>query len=133
VDPVLHLSIVVADLEEARRFYVDLLGCRPGRTRADWMDVWFHGMQLTLQCRPEQVLPPVQQGARHFGVTLGADEFAALTGRLRVTPGVDWLVPVTTDDPGTALEQTKCKLADPSGNVIEFKTYADPVAAFAAG
>ena len=37
-----------------------------------------------------------------------------------------------TTDAGTPVEQTKCKIADPSGNVIEFKTYADPVSAFAA-
>ena len=34
-------------------------------------------------------------------------------------------MPVTTDDAGTDIEQTKTKIADPSGNVIEFKTYAD--------
>jgi len=40
-------------------------------------------------------------------------------------------VPVTTVHGGTPRQQTKCKLADPSGNVIELKTYADPEAAFA--
>ena len=42
---------------------------------------------------------------------------------------VEWLVPVSTDDPGTPVEQTKTKIADPSGNVIELKTYADVAAA----
>jgi hypothetical protein len=46
--PILHLSLPVSDLEEARGFYVDVLGCRPGRVRDDWFDVWFFGMQLTL-------------------------------------------------------------------------------------
>jgi hypothetical protein len=32
---------------------------------------------------------------------------------------------VSTDDEGLATEQTKAKIADPSGNVIEIKTYAD--------
>ena len=132
MDPVLHLSIVVDDLDVARHFYVDVLGCRPGRARSDWIDVWFHGMQLTLQDRPDQVLGADRQGKRHFGVTLGADEFADLVARLSGAPQVTWLVPVATDDPGTPVEQTKCKIADPSGNVIELKTYADPVAAFAA-
>ena len=44
-----------------------------------------------------------------------------------------WVSPVSTDYPGTPHEQTKAKLADPSGNVIELKTYVDPTAAFAAG
>ena len=30
-EPILHLSMPVRDLEEARRFYVDVLGCEPGR------------------------------------------------------------------------------------------------------
>ena len=34
-----------------------------------------------------------------------------------------------TDDDGTPTEQTKAKIADPSGNVIEFKTYVDVAAA----
>ena len=43
--------------------------------------------------------------------------------------GVDWVVPVSTDDEGLVTEQTKAKVADPSGNVIELKTYRDVDAA----
>jgi extradiol dioxygenase family protein len=39
------------------------------------------------------------------------------------------LVPVTTDDAGRQTEQTKAKVVDPSGNVIEVKTYPDVAAA----
>jgi extradiol dioxygenase family protein len=46
-----------------------------------------------------------------------------------VAGGVDWVVPVSTDDEGLATEQTKAKIADPSGNVIELKTYRDVDAA----
>ena len=60
---------------------------------------------------------------RHFGVTLDRDAFDAAIARatgsrrpLARSKG--------TDHPGTPLEQTKAKLADPSGNVIELKTYA---------
>ncbi len=45
------------------------------------------------------------------------------------TQGIDWLVPVSTDDEGLVTEQTKGKIADPSGNVIELKTYRDVEAA----
>jgi hypothetical protein len=131
MDPVLHLSIVVDDLPSARTFYVDTLGCRPGREREGWMDVWFFGLQLTLQGRPDQVLSLEDQGARHFGATLGAEAFTTTVGRLQADPTVTWLVPVATDHAGTARQQTKCKLADPAGNVIELKTYADPAEAFA--
>jgi extradiol dioxygenase family protein len=131
MDPVLHLSIVVADLDEASAFYVDMLGCRPGRTHEGWMDVWFFGLQLTLQLQPEYVLPPGRQGNRHFGVTLDAGGFETAVARLHGSPDVTWVAPVSTDHAGTPRQQTKCKVADPSGNVIEFKTYVDPAAALA--
>lgn len=131
MEPVLHLSIVVADLKSSRHFYVDVLGCRPGRAHDTWMDVWFFGLQLTLQQQPDLVLAPGLQGNRHFGVTLDGDEFAAVVARLDEVDGVRWVSPVSTDYPGTARQQTKGKLVDPSGNVIELKTYVDPEAAFA--
>ena len=128
--PILHLSLPVRDLAEARAFYVDVLGCAPGRERDGWADVWFHGMQLTLQERPGQVLPDDQRGVRHFGVTLPREELEALVSRLDAT-GVQWLDPLSTDHPGTPREQTKAKLLDPSGNAIELKSYADPSVALA--
>ncbi|MGP0030655.1 MAG: VOC family protein [Acidimicrobiales bacterium] len=128
MQPILHLSIPVRDLEEARRFYVDTLGCRAGRARPDFVDVWFYGMQISLHGRPDEVAEAPPGGSRHFGVTLGRDDFEAVVARLR-RGEVVWLAPVTTDHPGTPAEQTKTKLADPSGNVIELKTYADVAAA----
>ena len=125
--PILHLSIPVRDLGEARTFYVETLGCRAARTRADFADVWFYGMQITLQDRPDE--PPAGAGSvRHFGVTLGRDEFDTVRQHLDAQ-GVRWLTPVSTDDEGRPTEQTKGKIADPSGNVIEFKTYRDVEAA----
>ena len=128
MQPILHLSIPVRDLDEAREFYVHALGCQPARVRAGFTDVWFFGMQVTLQERPHEVAPPSGGGSRHFGVTLGRDDFEALIARLG-SHGVDWLVPVSTDDAGLSTEQTKGKVADPSGNVIEIKTYRDVDAA----
>ena len=130
VAPILHLSLPVRDLAEARAFYADTLGCEIGRERDGWFDAWFHGMQVTLHLEPAEVVPADRAGVRHFGVTLAADDLAALFARLESRP-VQWLKRPTTDAAGTAREQTKAKIADPSGNVIELKTYADPRAAFA--
>jgi extradiol dioxygenase family protein len=132
VEPILHLSIPVRDLSESRGFYVDVLGCDLGRVRDDFIDVWFYGMQVSLHAEPDQVRPVEDQGVQHFGVTLGGDELRQLLQRLDGQP-VTWVSPVSTDYPGTSKEQTKAKLADPSGNVIELKTYVDPTAAFAPG
>jgi extradiol dioxygenase family protein len=128
VQPILHLSIPVRDMEEARDFYVHTLGCQSARARAGFVDVWFYGMQITLQDRPQEVQAAPGEGTRHFGVTLGRGEFEAMIGRLDAC-AVDWVVPVSTDDEGLSTEQTKAKIADPSGNVIELKTYRDVDAA----
>jgi extradiol dioxygenase family protein len=129
MDPILHLSLPVRDLAEAKQFYAGLLGCEIGRERPEFIDVWFYGLQLTLQHQPEQVLPDEQRGVRHFGVTLGHDELSELLARLDGAP-VTWLSPVSTVYAGTPQEQTKAKILDPSGNAIELKAYVDPSAAF---
>ena len=122
--PILHLSLPVRDLRIARDFYVEALGCQAARTRDDFVDVWFFGMQLTLQDRPDEVGEPTPGGSRHFGVTLARSEFDELVARLDAAT-VPWVVPVTTDNEGLSTEQTKAKLKDPSGNVIEIKSYRD--------
>jgi uncharacterized protein len=126
MQPILHLSVPVRDLAEARQFYLDALGCEAARTRDGFADIWFFGMQVTLQDRPEEA--PVPGSVRHFGVTLERQEFDAAVARLEAA-GFTWLSPVSTDDAGKPTEQTKAKITDPSGNVIELKTYRDVVAA----
>ncbi len=128
MQPILHLSIPVRDIDEARDFYVHTLGCQAARARSGFTDVWFFGMQVTLQDRPDEASALRPGGCRHFGVTLSRDDFDAMTARLTAS-GIEWLVPVSTDDKGRSTEQTKAKIADPSGNVIEFKTYRDVEAA----
>ena len=128
MQPILHLSIPARDLVEARNFYVDVLGCEAARAREGFQDVWFYGMQITLQDRADEAAAPYPGSVRHFGVTLGRDDFDAVTARL-LAHDTRWVSPVSTDDEGMATEQTKAKIADPSGNVIEIKTYADVASA----
>jgi extradiol dioxygenase family protein len=123
MEPILHLSLPVRDLAEARAFYVDLLGCQPGRQQPDWIDVWFFGLQLTLHARPDQVAGDDRAGVRHFGVTLETEQYRALIERL-TAHNVRWLSESATDYAGTPEQQTKAKFVDPSGNVVELKTYA---------
>ncbi len=125
---VLHLSLPVSDLEAARRFYVDALGCDLGRVREDWIDVWFFGMQLTLQLRPDEVRSPDDQGVRHFGVVLSdAESFRSFVDRLR-SAGVVWLSEPEVHSSVSLSGKVGGKLADPSGNVIEVKHYPDATA-----
>lgn len=126
--PILHFSVPVRELEEARRFYVEVLGCELGRVREGFIDVFFFGCQLTLHERPSELLAPEQRGVRHFGVTLPEDRWRELVDRLRAS-GTPFLREPATDYAGTSREQRKSLVADPSGNAIELKTYKDPGAA----
>ncbi len=127
-EPILHLSIPVRDLDEALEFYVSALRCRPARRRQGFADVWFYGMQVTLHDQSDEVASTRPRSVRHFGVTRDRRDFDELVAHLR-TLGADWVAPVTTDDAGLFSEQTKGKIADPSSNVIDLKTYRDPAAA----
>ena len=129
MDPILHLSIAVRALADSVPFYVDVLGCTLGRVRDAYVDVWFYGLQLTLHEQPQFVLGADERGPLHFGVTLDLDELDNVVARL-TDADVDWVSPFQIDHAGTDIEQRKCKVADPSGNVIEIKGYVDPATAF---
>jgi extradiol dioxygenase family protein len=122
--PVLHLSLPVSNLEETTAFYGGTLGCRLGRIRDTWIDVWFYGMQLTLHQRPGEVLVREQQGVRHFGVTLDRTDFTELVSRLEAAE-VDWVTRPTTHADEQLSGKTNVKLRDPSGHVIEVKYYPE--------
>lgn len=125
MNPVLHLSLPVDDLARAEAFYAEGLGCQIGRRRSDWIDVWFYGLQLTLQHRPAETSPVEKQGVRHFGVVLNATDYHDLLQRI-AAQGLEWLSP---PQPHEALElsgKLGGKIADPAGNIIEIKHYANP-------
>src|SRR5437870_2293645 len=99
MDPIPHVSLAVRDLDEARAFYVDVLGCEVGRVRERWIDVWFYGMQVTLHEEPDLVSTPDPLGVRHFGVTLGAEQLAAVLQRIDSQPAdrpIEWIRPLAT-------------------------------------
>ena len=43
-----HFSFHITDLNEARRFYGDLLGCQEGRSTDTWVDFDFFTHQISL-------------------------------------------------------------------------------------
>ena len=45
--PSFHMAFLVHDLEATRSFYVDVLGCRVGRSTDTWVDLNFFGYQIT--------------------------------------------------------------------------------------
>lgn len=119
---IFHLSIPVADLHLAKHFYVGVLNATVGRENPEWLDILLWGHQITLQLRPSEVLPVNQQGKRHFGVVLPWQEWESEAARIRST-GSKFLAEPKIFYGGTAEEQAKFYLADPSHNIIEVKAY----------
>jgi extradiol dioxygenase family protein len=129
---IFHLSIPVSDLQDAERFYTSVLEAQIGRRGPDWIDALVWGHQITLQLRPDEVLPLERQGKRHFGVVLPWAEWETLAERLRAE-GTPFLSPPETQFAGTSGEQAKLYLEDPAHNIIEIKAYREPQKTIGAG
>lgn len=132
-----HLALPVHDLEAARTFYVDLLGCSVGRESTTWIDFNFFGHQVTTHLSPEEPQPaatnPVdgkQVPVRHFGVILDWDAWQALAERL-TQADVSFLIEPYIRFHGQVGEQATMFLLDPSQNGLEFKAFRDREQIFA--
>ena len=137
--PPFHLAFPVHDLAAARNFYGDLLGCREGRSAADWIDFDFFGHQIVAHQAPAAVAKISGASNRvdgddvpvpHFGAVLPMADWRALAERLTAR-GVDFIIAPTVRFEGQPGEQATMFFRDPSGNAIEMKAMADPSALFA--
>ena len=134
--PPFHLAFPVDDLAAARRFYGELLGCREGRSAADWVDFDFYGHQIVahLTDQAATIATNAVDGddvpVRHFGVVLGMSQWQDISRRLK-DAGADFIIEPHIRFAGQPGEQATLFVRDPSGNALEFKTFADPARLFA--
>ena len=54
-----HFAFNVTDLNEARRFYGTVLGCREGRSTDTWVDFDFYGHQISSVSYTHLTLPTI--------------------------------------------------------------------------
>ena len=126
--PLFHLAFPVVDLEEARTFYVDILGCVSGRESDRWIDFDFFGHQLVCHLSPASISEtsnPVDQEdvpVPHYGVVLDWNEFEAIIKQLEEKK-INFIIKPTIRFKGEVGEQAIAFLRDPSGNAIEFKSF----------
>ena len=133
-----HLAFPVDDLDAARHFYGEVLGCAEGRSSDQWIDFSLFGHQIVahridgMERAPSGDNPvdghdvPVP----HFGVVLPPVDWIALAERLRKA-GVRFIIEPHTRFAGQVGEQSTMFLLDPAGNALEFKAFADPDQLFA--
>ena len=133
---VFHLAYTVSDLDSARRFYGDLLGCQEGRSTDTWVDFNFFGNQLSLhvgevakRSKTTSKVDNISVPMPHFGCVLDWNSFNDLADKLQST-GIKFIVEPNVrfkDLPG---EQATMFFEDYSGNAIEFKAYRNPSEVF---
>ncbi len=130
-----HISFHVTDLDAARSFYGQVLGCREGRSAETWVDFDFFGHQLSVHLGvPTMTSNTGKVGEHlvpmpHFGVIVDVATFRSLADRLIkadlafvLTPGVRFA--------GTPGEQYTMFFRDPAGNAIEIKAFTTPTGVF---
>jgi uncharacterized protein len=130
-----HIAVQVRDIDEARRFYADILGCREGRSAPDWVDFNLYGHQFVCHLNPN--LGSNGQLTSHFnpvdghgvpvphcGVVLKPPQWSALAERVQ-QHGVKFVVEPHTRFKGQIGEQSTMFFLDPTGNALEFKAFED--------
>jgi len=134
--PPFHLAFPIRDIEETRRFYRDVLGCGVGREAERWIDFDFFGHQISAhvvdrldEAVPTNTVDGKQVPVRHFGAILPRSEWDAMVERLR-SAGVEFLIGPYVRWEGEPGEQATMFVLDPSGNGLEFKSFADEDATF---
>ena len=130
-----HLAFPVDNLEKAKEFYVDTLGCTTGREKQESCVFKFFGHQIVAHLVPQ--MPNMSTNpvdgrdipAMHFGIVMEWDDWHQLKDKLN-KDGVEFVIgPYTRyeDQPGS---QATMFIVDPSGNHLEFKSFKDESAIF---
>jgi len=136
-----HIAFPVDDLEAARRFYGQVLGCPQGREAAGvWIDYDLYGHQIVAHRDPDHQRPISARNAvdgdavpvPHFGVVLTLAQFDELAARLQAADDTRWVIEPRTRFAGLPGEQKTMFFLEPAGNALEFKAFADDSALFAA-
>jgi uncharacterized protein len=121
-----HLAIPTHDLDEAFDFYVTKLGCKLARRYDDRITLDFFGDQVVCHLTPGEPAKPESLYPRHFGVTFRETaDFEALHA-CAVARKIPFYFDISKRFEGLVEEHQTFVLVDPTGNLLEFKTYNDP-------
>ncbi len=129
-----HLAFPVHDIAAARAFWGGVMGCREGRSAAEWIDFDFYGHQIVVHLVAGAAAPAADAGSNpvdghdvpvpHFGVILDMADWRALADRLTAA-GTRFDIAPHVRFQGQPGEQATMFFRDPSGNAIEMKAFED--------
>lgn len=127
---VFHLAYHVTDLEAARKFYGELLGCKEGRSTETWVDFDFFNHQISLhlgdvfKVEKTGLVGKHRVPMPHLGVVLELHEWKKLADRL-IKADIEFVIEPSVRFEGEVGEQWTMFFYDPAGNPIEVKGFKD--------
>ena len=130
-----HLAFPVDDLEKAKQFYVNVLGCTTGREKDKSCVFKFFGHQIVahlVPTMPELSTNPVdgkQVPAMHFGLVMEWNDWHQLKDKFDKN-GVEFAIGPYTRYENQPGSQATMFIVDPAGNHLEFKSFKDESAIF---
>ena len=125
-----HLAFPVRDIQEAKNWYCDILGCTLGRESEEWVDFNFYGHQIVAHLSLGIISSESNEvdghsvPVRHFGIILNPEKWKKLKNQL-VSKNVDFIIKPNTRFKNSLGEQSTMFIKDPSGNALEFKSFRD--------
>lgn len=126
-----HYAFKVKDIDSTRKFYIDILGCKEGRSTESWIDFNFFDNQLSAHVsdnfpkldycgKVDGISVPIP----HFGCLLENSEFKKIQENLELEK-IEFVVEPQLRYKGKVGEQMTMFVFDFSGNPLEFKSFSD--------
>ncbi|MDP5017023.1 MAG: VOC family protein [Dolichospermum sp.] len=127
---IFHLAFPVADIPQTKAFYVDGLGCIPGRESPHALILNLYGHQLVAHITKDDLTPQKAIYPRHFGLILTIEaDWQELLARAK-NKNLKFREEPKNRFTDSILEHCTFFLEDPFYNLIEFKYYHHPEAIF---
>tara|TARA_B100000700_G_C14962504_1_gene817224 strand:- start:956 stop:1378 length:423 start_codon:yes stop_codon:yes gene_type:complete len=124
-----HLALPVKSLDNARRFYGDILGLEQGRSSDEWIDWNFFGHQFVTHVAPEIAGVKNHSGVDghnvpvpHFGVVLLREDWDEVARKIAESD-IEFVIEPYIRFQGKPGEQGTMFFYDYCGNALEFKTF----------
>ena len=134
--PRFHIAFPVNNLKSTRDFFTKVLGCSLGRESDKWIDFNMYGHQVVAHFSPEDCIKSNVNkvdgdmfSCRHFGVILPWDKWKKLREKIKYKK-IGFMIKPKIRFKNLKGEQGTFFLKDPSGNVLEFKSFKNASTVF---
>ena len=131
-----HLAFPIKNIEEAKSWYTNILGCSVGRESKRWIDFNFFGHQISAHLSKKSDLishnkvDGQEVPTKHFGIILAPSDWNTLVKRLTDLE-IEFIIEPYTRFEGEKGEQSTLFIKDPSDNCLEFKSFKNDEMIFA--